>query len=184
MTVMVSLLRAVNVGGRNIIRMDALKRLYQQLGFDDPQTYVQSGNVVFGTRGRNLTRLATPIEDALEQTFGFRPTVFLRSCSELRDVVARNPFAGDPGIDGAKLLVTFLSREPEAELREKILALPATSEQIRFFGSEMYIYFPDGMGRSKLAARLADRSTALFGTSRNWNTVCKLLAMAEAMERK
>jgi uncharacterized protein (DUF1697 family) len=145
---------------------------------------VQSGNVVFRTRGRNVTQLATPIEDALEQTFGFRPTVFLRSCSELRNVVEKNPFAGDTGIDGAKLLVTFLSREPETELREKILALPRTSEQIHFAGSEMYIYFPDGMGRSKLAARLADRSTTTFGTGRNWNTVSKLLAMAEAMERK
>src|SRR5208337_1235944 len=93
MTVIISMLRGVNVGGHNKIRMDSLRDLYASLGLRDPQTYVQSGNVVFRADAKNILPVSKQIEDAIEQKFGFRPGVILRTASDLRDVIARNPFA-------------------------------------------------------------------------------------------
>src|SRR6266567_3833740 len=99
MTVVISMLRGVNVGGHNLIRMEALKALYASLGLRDAQTYVQSGNVVCRTKERDLAALAKRIENGIERSFGFRPNVIVRTCSDLRDAIARNPFAARSGID-------------------------------------------------------------------------------------
>src|SRR5215813_3406502 len=112
MPVVISMLRAVNVGGHNLIRMEALRTVYESLGFQDSQTYVQSGNVVFRTKERNLPRLTIQIEE-IERAFGFRPAVIVRTPAELRDVIARNPFAERPGIEPNKLLVVFLAGTPD-----------------------------------------------------------------------
>src|SRR5271155_5518866 len=90
MPVIVSLLRGVNVAGRGKIKMDALRALYASLGLRDAQTFIQSGNVVFRTPERGLPKLATRLEDAIEQNFGFRAPVILRTVAQLRDVVAKN----------------------------------------------------------------------------------------------
>src|SRR5580704_18649385 len=103
MPAMVCMLRGVNVGGHNKIKMDELRCLCESLGLRNPQTYVQSGNVVFTTGERNLARLAARIETAIEQKLGFRPSVVLRTTAELRDVIARNPFAGRRDIEPGRL---------------------------------------------------------------------------------
>ena len=86
------MLRGINVGSHNRITMDALSALYRSLELREPETYVQSGNVVFTTGERNLVKLGKVIETGIERRFGFRPQVILRTTSDLRDVVARNPF--------------------------------------------------------------------------------------------
>ncbi len=151
MAVIVSMLRGVNVGGHNMIKMDALRALYQSLKLQDPHTHVQSGNVVFRTDERNLVLLARRIENGIERSFHFRPDVILRTTSELRDVIARNPFATRRGIEPGKLLVTFLASDPEAEAREKVLKIKTDPEELSISGREVYIYYPAGMGRSKLS---------------------------------
>src|ERR1700730_1781566 len=123
------MLRGVNVGGHNKIKMEALRALYESLGLLDPQTYIQSGNVVFRTEERNLVLLAKRIENGIERSFGFRPGVIVRTASEVRDVIARNPFAARPGIDPSRLLVTFLSSDPGAEAREKVLKIKVDPEE-------------------------------------------------------
>src|SRR5437870_4010669 len=115
MPVIVSMLRAVNVGGHNKIKMDALRALYDSLKLRDPQSYVQSGNVVFRTGERDMARLAKRIEDAIERTFEFRPRVILRTTAELRETIARNPFAKRDEIHPGKLLVMFLASQPSPE---------------------------------------------------------------------
>src|SRR6059058_4575947 len=90
MAVIISMLRGVNVGGHNQIKMEALRALYEQLGMQDPRTYVQSGNVVFRTKERDLRRLTKLLEDGIERSFGFRPDVILRTASELRTAIANN----------------------------------------------------------------------------------------------
>src|SRR5258708_1641774 len=114
MPAVISMLRGVNVGGHRKVGMEALRTLYESLGFEDPQTYIQSGNVVFRTKARDLVAVAARIEDAIGESYGFRPDVILRTAAELRDAITRNPFAARPGIDPAKLLVMFLSRHPDA----------------------------------------------------------------------
>ena len=181
MPAIISLLRGVNVGGHNKIKMDELRTVYESLGLRDPQTYVQSGNLVFHSKVRDLVLLARRIEDAIETKFGFRPDVVLRTTSEMREVVAKNPFAKRRGLDPSKLAVTFLAEDPAAAVREAVLVIKADPEELHLRGRELYIYFPDGMGRSKLVPALS-RALKNSGTARNWNTVTKLLAMAEALE--
>jgi len=182
MAVMVAMLRGVNVSGHNMIKMEALRALCESLGLRDAQTYVQSGNVVFRTKERNLAALAKRMEDAIERGFGFRPAVIVRTTSELKDAIARNPFAGRRGIHPGKLLVTFLASAPSAEGRERVLKIKADPEELFIDGREVYIYFPNGMGRTKLSWPTVGKMLGTSGTGRNWNSVTKLLEMAERME--
>jgi len=181
MTVIICLLRGVNVVGNNKISMQALREICLSLKLRGPQTYIQSGNVVFGTVERDLDKLAGRIEDRIEKGHRFRPRVMLRTAAEMREVVTRNPFAGRKGLDPSKLIVSFLLEAPNAETRDCVLAINVGPEELRHHGRELYIYFPDGQGRSKLPAVL-DRALKAPATARNWNTVNKLLAMAQQLE--
>lgn len=180
MPIVISMLRGVNVGGHNKIKMDALRALYESLKFTGCQTFIQSGNVIFKTKERNLAKLTSQIQTAIERSFGFRPDVILRTSDELRDAIARNPFAKRRGIEPGKLLVTFLASAPAAQARDNLLKLKTDPEELRIDGRELYIYFPDGMGRSKLWP-LIERTLKVSGTGRNWNSVTKMLAIADAL---
>lgn len=163
--------------------MEALRSLYESLGLRDAQTYVVSGNVVFRTKAHNLTALAKRIENAIERNFGFRPRVILRTTSELKDVVARNPFRTRGGIEPSKFLVMFLESHPAAEALEQVLKIKADPEELFIDGREVYIYFPNGMARPKLSWVAVEKKLKIAGTGRNWNSVTKLLEIAEALER-
>jgi uncharacterized protein (DUF1697 family) len=182
MTVVVSMLRGVNVGGHHQIKMEALRTLYESLGLRNAQTYIQSGNVIFKSKERDLIPLAKRIENGIERSFGFRPGVMVRTSSDLRAVIARNPFATRPGIDPRKLIVTFLASAPAVEARDQILRTKLDAEELRIDGRELYIYFPNGMGRSKLSPALIEKTLKTSGTGRNWNTVTRLLEIAEKLE--
>jgi uncharacterized protein (DUF1697 family) len=182
MAVIISMLRGVNVGGHKMVTMDALCTLCGSLGLRDAETYVQSGNVIFRTDGRDMVRLCKRIENGIEKTFGFRSDVILRTPAELRDVIARNPFASRRGIEPKRLAVTFLASDPGQEAREKLLAIKAEPEEVRIDGRELYIYYPNGMARPKLTWPIIERTLKTSGTSRNWNTVTKLLEIAERFE--
>jgi uncharacterized protein (DUF1697 family) len=184
MPVLVSLLRGINVGGHNLIRMEALRAVYESLGLQDSQTYVQSGNVVFRTQDRNFPRIAKQIEGAIERTFGFRPAVIVRTPAELKDVIATNPFAERRGIEPNKLLVVFLAGSPDENARAKVLAIKTDPEELRMQGREVYMYFPDGMARPKLTWMAIEKMLKIPATARNWNTVTKLLEMAVTLDSK
>lgn len=181
MATIISLLRAVNLGPHNKVKMEALRELYADLGLRDAQTYVQSGNVVFRTDARDLARLRKRIESAIEKTFGVRTDVILRTPAELKAVIARNPFAKRTGVEPAKLIVSFLGGEPAPDAHEKIAQIKVGREELRLDGRELYIHYVDGQGRSKLTPVVIERALKVSGTARNWNTVTKLLEMAEAL---
>jgi len=182
MPVIICMLRGVNVGGHNMIKMDALKALCVGLKLKDPQTYVQSGNVIFKTEEKDLAKLAKRIQDAIEGKIGFRPNVMLRTAADMRSVVARNPFAKRSGIEPGKLLVNFLASDPGKDARENALAIKIGPEELHLIGREAYIYFPNGQGRSKFPWPAIERTLGTSGTGRNWNSVTKMLEMAEKME--
>jgi len=179
MAVIISLLRAVNLGAHNKVKMEALRELYESLGLRGAQTYVQSGNVVFKTDAKDMAHLQKRIEDGIEKTFGFRTGVMLRTSDELKDIIRRNPFAKRSGIEPNKLVVSFLGVEPGMESKEKIAQIKVGLEEMHLDGRELYIYYASGIGTSKLTPALLERALKLSGTARNWNTVTKLLAMAE-----
>jgi uncharacterized protein (DUF1697 family) len=181
MSVVISMLRGINLGKRRI-KMEALRALYESLGLRGAQTLLQSGNVVFKTEGKDLVALTKKIESGIERKFGFHSDVVVRTSAELRDVIARNPYAKRAGIDASKLLVSFLVSDPGAEARGNVLRIKAEPEELRIDGREVYIYFPNGMARPKLSMAQVERALKTSWTGRNWNTVRKLMEMAEGME--
>ncbi|MGO9641571.1 MAG: DUF1697 domain-containing protein [Candidatus Acidiferrales bacterium] len=182
MPVIISMLRGVNVGGHNKIKMDALRLLYESLKLRDPQTHLQSGNVVFRTEERDLVLVSKRIHSGIERLFGFRVDVILRTIPEFRSAIARNPFANRRNIESSKLLVTFLAGEPSLEARKNVLSIEAAPEELHIDGRELYIYFPNGMARPKLTWPVLERALKISGTGRNWSTVIKLLEIAEHLE--
>jgi len=183
MPVLISMLRGVNVVGRNQIKMEALRAVYKSLKFEDPRTFIQSGNVIFRTRQKNSPVLAKKIQDAIEDAFGFRPAVIVRTPDELRRAIAATPFPSHRNLHPSKILVTFLSGEPGPEAQATLLGLRGYPEEVHLKGRELYIYFPNGAGQTNLPWSAVEKLLRVTGTARNWNSVTKMLAIAEEMEK-
>ncbi|MGA7855638.1 MAG: DUF1697 domain-containing protein [Candidatus Acidiferrales bacterium] len=182
MPVIIAMLRGVNVGGHNKIKMEKLRSLCKTLKLRDACTYVQSGNLIFKTDERDLDLLAQRLQDAIERKFGFRPGTVLRTAAEMREVIGRNPFAKRRGVEPNRLLVTFLAGEPAAEAREKARKLDTSPEELRMDRREVYTYYPNGMARPKISWASIERILKTSGTGRNWNSVTKMLEIAERLE--
>ena len=149
MAVIVSMLRGVNLASHNRVKMEALRALYESLGFKTRNLRSERQRR-FPDQGA-ISALAKRIESAIERSFGFRPAVIVRTTSELRGAIARNPFRSRRGIDPSKLLVTFLASDPAAEALEQVLKIKADPEEVHIDGREVYIYFPNGMARPKMS---------------------------------
>src|SRR5581483_4573248 len=183
MPVMICMLRGVNVGGHNKISMETLRGICASLKFQDARTYVQSGNVVFRTDQRSEARVAASLENAIESKLGFRPAVVLRKAADFRAVIAANPFRARKDIHHGKLLVSFLSARPTADAWDELRKIKADPEELRIADRELYIYFPDGMGRSKFPWAKLDKILGTPATGRNWNTVLKRSKRAKKREK-
>jgi uncharacterized protein (DUF1697 family) len=170
MTVFVALLRAINVGGTGMLPMKELSALCADLGLEKARTYIQSGNVVFESFLPEEA-VRDKLEQALTEKMGKRIDVVVRTASELRSVLEANPF---PDAQPAKVAVFFRSDPVPKGLLDN-LAIPGR-EEVCPGRREIYIHYPDGMGRSKLKL---PRSAGV-GTVRNINTVAKLVAIATA----
>lgn len=170
---MVALLRGVNVGGKAKLAMTDLREIVAGCGFDDVRTYIQSGNVVFTAPvGADPDDVAATLATAIAAGSSVTPDVVVRTGDELAAVVDANPFLRR-GEDPAHLHVSFTAVEPDLGVDDLARYAP---EEAAAVGREVYLFLPNGMGRSKLAADLA-RRTRPAGTARNWRTVTKLLEM-------
>src|SRR5712692_5402783 len=174
----IALLRGINVSGHKIIKMDELRKSFGALGLGDVQTYVQSGNVVFKAPKQSSEILSSQIREKIARDFGFSVPVIIRSSGEVRRAIENNPFLKQRGIDSSKLHVTFLSKAPEKDRLKALEALTAKPDQFRYSGAEVYLYCPDGYGRTKLSNNVLERVLAVNATTRNWNTVNKLYEMS------
>ena len=183
MPIYISMLRGINVGAHNRIKMDALCSLYESLKLEAPQTYVQSGNVIFRTKEKNTEKLATQIRQAIEKKLKCSPAVILRTTAEMKKAIAANPFSNRPDIVPGKLLLTFLATEPAADAKSVFEKFKDYPEEIHLKGRELYIYFPNGAGKSKLPWSQVEKLLKVTGTARNWNSVTKMLEIAEALEK-
>jgi uncharacterized protein (DUF1697 family) len=171
---MVALLRGVNVGGKAKLAMADLREIVAGCGFEDVRTYIQSGNVVFTTPGKaDPDAVAATLATAIAAGSSVAPDVVVRTAAELAAVVDANPFLRR-GEDTAHLHVSFTGTKPDLGIDDLARYAP---EEAATAGREVYLFLPNGMGRSKLAADLARRSRPP-GTARNWRTVTKLLEMA------
>lgn len=176
------MLRGVNLGPHNRIKMEELRALYQSLKLLDPRTYVQSGNVIFRTKEKNSPQLAKKIQSAIQKKLGCCPDVILRTADEMREAVAANPFPREVEREPGKVLVTFLAAEPRRGAESNLAKFKDLPEKLHLKGRELYIYFPNGAGRSKLPWSSVEKLLQVTGTARNWNSVRAILAIAQEME--
>ncbi|HEY5797038.1 MAG TPA: DUF1697 domain-containing protein [Bosea sp. (in: a-proteobacteria)] len=178
MPVTIFLLRAVNLGGATTIRMEALRDIAEALGFRHPTTLLQSGNLVASHDG-TLAEAASRLEAALAKEFSYAPGVIARSLNALTEAIADNPLPLTGGQDPKFLQYIALASTPEVGALERLTAGYAGPETIALRGADLFVYYAEGVGRSKLTNALIERRLGVKGTSRNWNTVTKLAALAE-----
>ncbi len=169
-------LRGINLGSRNRISMPDLRELLTDGGFEDVQTYLQSGNVVLSSEAAP-DEVARECERLIASKFGLEIAVIVRTRDELAEIVARNPLTEAAG-DAKRYQVTFLAAELERKSEREIVAAAAAPEKVVVAGREVYAWHPAGLARSRLASLLAGKTLGVPATSRNWNTVTKLLELA------
>ncbi|HUN48075.1 MAG TPA: DUF1697 domain-containing protein [Stellaceae bacterium] len=179
MTIHIALLRAVNVSGRSIA-MAALRAMAEDLGFAGARTLLQSGNLVLDGGGRRGAALEKLLEAETEKRFKLRTDYLVRSAREWRAIVAANPFPKEAKEDPGHLVVMPLKAAPAKSAVAVLAAAIKGRERVRARGSELYIVYPDGIGRSKLTIAGIEKTLATRGTGRNWNTVLKLAAAVES----
>ncbi|GAA3829785.1 DUF1697 domain-containing protein [Streptomyces phyllanthi] len=175
MTTYAALLRGINVGGSKKVPMADLRTLLQGLGHTGVATYLQSGNAVFTTGGGDEDVLAADISRAVEKRFGFGVDVIVRDHAYLRAVRDACPFpAAD--LEPKQLHVTYFSTRVDADRFASLDQQAFLPEEFRLGDRALYLYAPEGLGRSKLAEALAKPRLlkGLIATTRNWNTVVKL----------
>jgi uncharacterized protein (DUF1697 family) len=172
-----ALLRAVNVGGRKL-PMAELRALAEALGWRNPETYIQSGNLVF-TAGGEAAALESALERAVKDRFGFDAPVMVRGEAEWRALLAANPFGREAEAEPNRVFVGVPKRTPAADAAERIGAKAAAGERVALAGGALWFHYPAGAGASKLAPALIDLAAGCPVTARNWRTACALRQMLE-----
>ena len=168
-----SLLRGINVGGNNLISMARLRALYQALGCEDVETYLQTGNVVF-RRTRDPAAVGRGVERAIKHELGLEIRVLDRTHDALAAIVEADAFAD---ADPSRRFVMFLSGRPGREISRELDHVRLGPDEAVLLGEELHLHCPDGIGNSKLPGMLSEKRLGVVATTRNWRTVTRLLEM-------
>jgi uncharacterized protein (DUF1697 family) len=178
----VALLRAVNVGGTGKLAMADFRAVMKKLGYQNIETYIQSGNAVFDV-GKSAAAVAKELAAALEKHTGAPVGVILRTHEELGRVIKANPFAAEAAADGSRVHGCFLSAAAVEGAKEGLDAIvakyPARRDRFHLAGEMLYLHLPDGAAETKFSGKGLDRILGVAATGRNWNTVLKLLEMSK-----
>lgn len=180
----ISMLRGINVSGQKRIRMEELCQIYQALNFSNVETYLQSGNVVFEATEQDKDKLATATEAEIENTLGFSIKVFVRGIGEFVRIIAGNPFLTTKHLEPVKIHVTFLYKTPQGKVLDDLNNPNEDGDEFSVAGNKIYIYCPNGYGRTKLNNNFFERRFDMPATTRNWNTVKALYEMAKRQDLK
>jgi len=174
------ILRGINVSGHKIIKMDELKNLFQKLGFNAVQTYIQSGNVIFQSELKNQQELELLIAKRVNEVFGFDVPILVKTFKELQHVFENNPFLKNGVTDISKLHVTFLSEIPNSTLVKQFNEVDLGSDEFTIDNSSIYIHCPvNGYGNSKISNQFIENKLKLNATTRNWKTITQLMNMSQ-----
>lgn len=175
---LIALLRAVNVGGRKL-SMAALRDLCAELGWEQAQTYIQSGNIVFKAAGKP-DALEAQLEEAIRDRFALDVPVIVRTAVQWAACIAANPFPEAARAEPNRLQLLVSKRPPNPDAAEKLMARAQGGEAVKAAGGALWFHFPAGIARSKLTPALIDKACGSPSTGRNWRTVVKLGEMAQA----
>lgn len=169
-----ALLRGINVGGNKKVPMADLRAMTAKLGFDDPQTLLQSGNLVFSAKSQPMNKLEALMEAATKKHIGVECSYLIRSADEWQGMVTANPFAKFAKADPSHFVVTFCREAPGADALKVLRAEARGAEDFKVVGRELFVCYPNGIGTSKLAIALSKNRLGTICTARNWNTVMKV----------
>lgn len=176
MAVWIALFRGINVGGKNSLAMKDLKEILEASGYLAVKTYIQSGNVIFQSARSEALKLPERVGKAVSASHGFQPTAIVLSVTEVERAVAANPFPRAQ-LEPKSLHLYFLATSPRQPNLAGLDAAKTETESIAIVDNVFYLHAPDGIGRSKLAARV-EKLLGVDATARNWRTVSKLLELA------
>jgi uncharacterized protein (DUF1697 family) len=172
----ISLLRGINVSGQKLIKMTELKELYESLNFTNVTTYIQSGNVVFCSIEKNVKKIQKQIEQKIEDVYNFSVPTLILTENKLKKIISSIPFDLSK-MDLSKLAVTFLDSKPDKTLIKNLDKFKGDREEFIISEDVIYLYCPDGFGRTKLTNNLFENKLKVTATSRNWKTTIKLFEM-------
>jgi len=176
----IALIRGINVGRQNSISMKELILIFESLGCQNVKTYINSGNVIFAGGAKNTPQLSAGVGAEIKKRRGFEPHTLIIGIDELETAVANNPFRATEN-DPKALHVGFLEKAPPKPDLKALEGFKRDGEQFRLIGKCFYLFAPDGVGRSALAAH-AEKLLGVPMTDRNWRTVCTLLEMSKEKE--
>lgn len=174
---LIALLRAVNVGGRKL-PMAELRALCGELGWEEVETYIQSGNLVFTAPGK-AEELETELEKAIAKRFGLDVPVIVRSASQWAGYIDGNPFPEAARDEPKRVQLLVSKRAPRPDAADRLMERAEAGEAVKAAGGALWFHFPEGVARSKLTPALIDKACGSPSTGRNWRTVLKLGEMAE-----
>ncbi|OME88089.1 cytoplasmic protein [Paenibacillus sp. FSL A5-0031] len=178
MSIYFALLRGINVGGNNMIKMAELKRMFEELGFARVQTYINSGNVIFESN-ENANNLEEKIEKQISEVFGFNIAVILRTADELVSIIDKSPFNAAELTEGQSIHLTLLKEAPTQEHINNLPDVDVGNDEYYISGKEIYVLYRNSILDSKLPKKFQSLMPA---TARNWKTIMKLDAMAKALK--
>jgi uncharacterized protein (DUF1697 family) len=179
MKVYVALFRGINVGGKNALPMKELLSVLEDLGGRNVRTYIQSGNAVFVSPEKDTLRLSNKIRREIKKRRGFEPHVLLLEVDDMERAIRRNPFP-EAVTDPKVLHAGFLASVPEKPNLRALESLKSDSERYQLIDKVFYLHAPEGIGRSKLAAKV-EKLLGVPMTDRNWRTVCTLRELAQEL---
>jgi len=166
--------------GHNSIKMTDLANLYRELGFAEPETFIQSGNVIFNTGEEILPQIiVNEIENAIKKIYGYDVPVMIRNLHEMRGILSSNPFLTEVNFDPAKMAVIFLHEKPAESQIQKVADVDYPPDKFEIIGNEIYTFCPNGFGRTKIYTNFFENKMKVKGTARNWKTITTLLNLAE-----
>jgi len=178
MTTYISILRGINVSGKNIIKMDALQKMYKELCFDSVTTYIQSGNIIFRSSETKPQKLEKEISNQIKNVYGFDVPVIVLTINNLQQIIDDNPFSKDQSKDHNFFHITFLASKPEKYDINAIKEKRLSGEEIVITENAVYLYCPKGYGNTKLNNTFLESYLKVRATTRNWKTANKLLQLA------
>ncbi|UMB60667.1 DUF1697 domain-containing protein [Lutibacter sp. A80] len=178
MHIYIALLRGINVSGKNKIKMIELKQLFLDIGFSEVNTYIQSGNVIFSTNQTNTLKIEQLITTKIKEQFKYAVKVLILKKDELETAFNTSPFLNKTTFDLKKTCATFLDKIPTNEGILKVKELAAKNEIVLFKNKIAYLYCPNGLGSTKLTNKNIETKLKISATSRNWNTVTRLVELS------
>lgn len=173
----VALLRGINVGGKNKIAMAALREMFAAAGFPNAKSLLQSGNIVFQPGRQSPPAIEKTLEAQSAERLNLPVDYFVRTAADWTKLIAANPFAAQAKKDPSHLIVMALKDTVDSGAVKALQAAVKGPELVRAKSRELFIYYPAGIGTSKLTSALIEKAIGLRGTARNWNTVMKLEQM-------